>query len=137
MLSLPHLTGAGMIILNRGSILGAVLLCAAGSAPAAVIPHFQRLGFPPAATQPTSPLKGMRPPPDGAPGLGLDLTGWKLTDVAGISADGGTLTGTGINPAGRPEAWVAVVPEPAGLALLTGAASLVLRRRARLTREPA
>jgi probable HAF family extracellular repeat protein len=83
------------------------------------------------------PVNGMRHLQTVLAGLGLDVTGWELTNVAGISADGGTLTGTGINPAGRPEAWVAVVPEPAGLALLAGAASLVLRRRARLTRGPA
>jgi probable HAF family extracellular repeat protein len=61
---------------------------------------------------------------------GLDLTGWKLTDVAGISADGTTIAGTGLNPAGRAEAWVAVVvPEPAGLAVVVASASLLFRRR--------
>jgi uncharacterized membrane protein len=37
---------------------------------------------------------------------GVDLTGWSLL-TALISADGKTLTGWGINPAGQEEAWVA------------------------------
>ncbi len=39
--------------------------------------------------------------------LGLNLTGWTLTAANGISGDGRTIAGSGINPAGQPEAWIA------------------------------
>lgn len=39
---------------------------------------------------------------------GLDLTGWTLTNAMGISGDGTTIVGAGINPDGDPEAWRAV-----------------------------
>ncbi|HVZ93240.1 MAG TPA: hypothetical protein VG797_01905 [Phycisphaerales bacterium] len=37
----------------------------------------------------------------------LDLTGWTLTEARGISADGLTITGWGVNPSGNEEAWIA------------------------------
>jgi probable HAF family extracellular repeat protein len=42
--------------------------------------------------------------------LGLDLTGWTLTVANAASDDGTTIVGTGTNPDGFNEAWVAVVP---------------------------
>ena len=66
-------------------------------------------------------------------GAGAALQGWTLTIASGISADGRTIAGQGINPAGALEAWVAtvdVVPEPAATALLAGwSTTLLLRRR--------
>jgi probable HAF family extracellular repeat protein len=41
---------------------------------------------------------------------GLDLTGWSLWDATSISADGRTIVGTGQNPDGFTEGWVAVLP---------------------------
>lgn len=38
---------------------------------------------------------------------GLDLTGWTLLVATSVSADGSTIVGTGINPQGKEEAWVA------------------------------
>src|SRR5438046_10070436 len=38
-------------------------------------------------------------------GLGLNLTGWTLTEARGISADGRVIVGTGTNLAGNTEAW--------------------------------
>jgi len=61
--------------------------------------------------------------------LGLDLTGWRLWDVTGVSADGTVIVGYGTNPLGRSEGWVAVIPEPSSLVLLTmGILTLVARR---------
>ena len=39
--------------------------------------------------------------------LGLTLTGWKLTEATGVSADGETVVGIGTNPSGDTEAWIA------------------------------
>jgi hypothetical protein len=43
----------------------------------------------------------------------LDLSGWILTSATGISADGLTIVGVGVNPAGQNEGWRAVLaPQP-------------------------
>jgi hypothetical protein len=57
---------------------------------------------------------------------GLDLTGWQLSAAYGISADGLTIVGGGINPAGDAEAWRATLPNPVPLpgAVLLGALGL-------------
>jgi len=39
--------------------------------------------------------------------FGLDLTGWVLQEATGISADGLTIVGNGINPLGVQEGWIA------------------------------
>ncbi len=52
---------------------------------------------------------------------GLDLSGWMLTSANGISDDGSTIVGYGINPYGNTEAWIATtepVPEPTTIFLL-------------------
>jgi probable HAF family extracellular repeat protein len=57
---------------------------------------------------------------------GLDLTGWQLASAVGISDDGQTISGNGINPSGQHEAWsvrLQTVPEPSSLLLLFAAAS--------------
>jgi len=65
--------------------------------------------------------------------LGVDLTGWQLSEARGISADGRTIVGYGRNPSGSREAFVAVIPEPS-TALLLGAGLMMLsgQRRARV-----
>ncbi|MEX2138189.1 MAG: PEP-CTERM sorting domain-containing protein [Pirellulales bacterium] len=46
-------------------------------------------------------------------GLGLDLTGWRLTEVTAISGDGTTLAGRGTAAdASMSGAWIATIPEP-------------------------
>ncbi len=41
----------------------------------------------------------------------LNLTGWQLWNATGISADGLTIVGYGVNPSGSTEAWVATLPK--------------------------
>lgn len=43
---------------------------------------------------------------------GLNLDGWRLTRARGISDDGLTITGIGINSLGQQEGWIATIPEP-------------------------
>jgi probable HAF family extracellular repeat protein len=50
---------------------------------------------------------GMRPLREVLIGLGVDLAGWRLIEATGISGDGRTIVGAGINPAGQREAWIA------------------------------
>lgn len=61
--------------------------------------------------------------------FGLDLDGWELISANDISADGTVIVGSGINPLGRPEGWVAVIPEPSSLVLLTILSLIVVRPR--------
>ena len=58
---------------------------------------------------------------------GLDLTGWTLQGAYGISADGLTIVGEGINPVGDTEAWIATVPEPVSI-IAFGYAFMILRK---------
>jgi probable HAF family extracellular repeat protein len=69
--------------------------------------------------------------------LGLDLTGWKLRDAYGVSADGRVIVGKGINPNGDTEGWVADLGDaqqvpalgPVALAILAGLLGAVGVRR--------
>ena len=77
-------------------------------------------------------INGIRSVQDFLGGYGLDLAGWTLLAATGISRDGSTIIGFGINPSGYTEAWVAQVPLPG--AVLLGAMGLsfagcLLRRR--------
>lgn len=59
----------------------------------------------------------------------LDLEGWELRKATDISADGTMIVGWGINPDGHSEAWLAVVPEPATIVLLSFGLLAVTRRK--------
>jgi hypothetical protein len=61
---------------------------------------------------------------------GLDLAGYRLTQVTGISDDGLTLAGTALGPNGT-EAWIATLdlPEPSSGLLLGFGLLIALRRR--------
>lgn len=59
----------------------------------------------------------------------LDLTGWTLRAAWDISADGHVIVGSGVNPSGQTEAWLAVIPEPSSaLSLLVIGTAATLRR---------
>lgn len=60
---------------------------------------------------------------------GIDLTGWSLTNASGISSDGLTLVGTGRNPLGHAEAWIAHIPEPTSFILYVLFASMCFTKR--------
>ncbi|HUT10856.1 MAG TPA: PEP-CTERM sorting domain-containing protein [Thermoguttaceae bacterium] len=73
----------------------------------------------------------------------LLLPGWQLTRAKAVSADGLTIVGDGINPAGEREAWMVVIPEPSTLVLSgTGVFMFVVwcsrrnRRRSEQNRAP-
>jgi len=76
-----------------------------------------------------TPAMGMRPLRDVLAEDGLDLTGWTLTTAWGVSDDGTIITGSGINPDGQTEAWIATIPEPSPCALVAIAGCLCLARR--------
>ena len=61
--------------------------------------------------------------------FGLNLDGWMLNAARGISADGNTIVGYGVNPQGFQESWIAVIPEPASLALFLLTLLPLTRRR--------
>jgi uncharacterized membrane protein len=42
--------------------------------------------------------------------FGLDLTGWTLFGASDVSADGEVIVGTGLNPRGHNEGWIARIP---------------------------
>jgi uncharacterized membrane protein len=60
---------------------------------------------------------------------GLDLRGWHLGDVTGMSADGMTMVGNAFDGDGGAAPYIVHVPEPSVLLLLSVAA-LILKRRA-------
>jgi uncharacterized membrane protein len=61
---------------------------------------------------------------------GVDLTGWVLTEATGLSYDGSVIVGNGYFN-GQPRGWIASVPEPATLWVMSLGILLVGRRHTR------
>jgi probable HAF family extracellular repeat protein len=75
-------------------------------------------------------VNGMQRLADVLTGLGLDLTGWTLSEASAVSADGLTIVGIGSSPSSGNEAWIAHIPEPATGSLLgLGLVGLAALRR--------
>jgi len=45
---------------------------------------------------------------------GVNLLGWTLSEARGVSADGTIVAGTGANPSGQEESWIARIAESSG-----------------------
>jgi len=61
--------------------------------------------------------------------FGLDLSGWVLSRALGISDDGLTIVGVGIDSGGHEQGWAVTVPEPATVVLLQLGALVFFKRR--------
>ena len=62
------------------------------------------------------------------PTIGIDLTGWSLETVSGVSADGSVFAGLGTHN-GQFESWVVTIPTPGTLSGLALVAVVASRRR--------
>lgn len=60
-----------------------------------------------------------------------NVVGWHLQNAFGLSADGTVIVGGGTNPEGDYVAWMAKIPEPNTLAMLSIGSLMALRRRRR------
>lgn len=69
-------------------------------------------------------------------GFGFDLEGWNLQEATGISDDGKTIVGYGINPDGQQEAWIVCIPEPSSWILLCGGLAVLIAMRWFRGRQP-
>lgn len=78
------------------------------------------------------PVHGMRNLQQVLTSDGLNLTGWSLQEGTGISPDGNTIVGDGVDPNGIINAWIAVVPEPSTALLLAFGLTALAAKRYRL-----
>jgi uncharacterized membrane protein len=72
---------------------------------------------------------GTRSMRDVLDGMGVDVRGWKLGWAEDISADGLISVGGGTDPSGQFVGWIATLPEPERLPLLSLAGALITCRR--------
>lgn len=80
---------------------------------------------------------GMRSLQEVLTSYGVDLTGWTLTNAHGISHDGKFVVGTGRNPDGKLEAWIAEIAPPWGATISgLGTAPLILDFKLKATKSP-
>jgi hypothetical protein len=87
----------GAVIVGRGSIPGSCGPFGCGSIGRAII---------------WDATNGLRDLQALLESYGLPLSGWSLTEAKAISRDGLTIAGTGLNPLGQTEGWVATLPTP-------------------------
>jgi probable HAF family extracellular repeat protein len=86
-------------------------------------------------------LNGIRNLKDVLISQGDDLTGWRLDRANGISADGTVIVGSGFNPAGQPEAWLArlgpatPIPEPSAILLFGSGVVALLALKFKVSRQ--
>lgn len=74
---------------------------------------------------------GMQRPRDFLDDYGIDLTGWSLYEIYGISDDGTTLLGAGSHAGHEQVVWIATIPEPTtALLFALGLAGLAALRAA-------
>jgi uncharacterized membrane protein len=66
-----------------------------------------------------------------------NLAGWTLHEAIAVSADGLTIVGSGHNPNGRNEGWIATIPEPSALFLSLSAVACLTTLSARVRRDMA
>ncbi|HVP28056.1 MAG TPA: hypothetical protein VMW35_02715, partial [Myxococcota bacterium] len=59
----------------------------------------------------SDPLHGGRWLDDVLTANGVDMTGWQLDELVGISDDGTRLAGNGTAPSGQRQGWYAVLPD--------------------------
>jgi probable HAF family extracellular repeat protein len=88
----PHSSSQAFGVSDDGSIAVGGTFASSGSSPQAVIWGASRIG---------RALQDVL-----EDDYGLDLGGWNLREARGISADGRTIVGSGINPSGQYEAWI-------------------------------
>lgn len=60
---------------------------------------------------------------------GVNLTGWTITRVSGMSPDGLIFAGEGVNPSGQSVVWYATIPSPSAAGALGFAYLMAPRRR--------
>lgn len=60
---------------------------------------------------------------------GADLTGWRISHVDSISADGRFIVGEAFNPDGQLQAYVATIPSPGGMLIVAATSTQLVRRR--------
>jgi uncharacterized membrane protein len=65
--------------------------------------------------------------------FGLNLEGWNLMGVSATDDSGNIIVGSGINPQGQQELWIATIPEPATIILFGLGAALLWRRKSAKT----
>lgn len=63
------------------------------------------------------------------PAWGINLQGWILLEARGISDDGRTIVGLGVNPQGFDQSWIVTIPAPGAAGLAAMVLGLALRRR--------
>jgi probable HAF family extracellular repeat protein len=95
--AIPFLNGGSVSFGNNVSADGSVVV---GSSTSADYPNGEAFRW--TATRGTESIRTL------LVNAGIDMTGWALLEANAVSADGTLIVGSGIDPTGQVEAWVAV-----------------------------